>query len=254
LQAKVNLYHGNWQSAYNEADSVIRLGGFSLVPAANIGKVFLHGSSEAIWQIPGAQAFNNGVPDAVAFVPTASASSFPNYIITPFLLNAFEATDLRLANWTGSKVRVVGGVNQTQYYPYKYKNRLSTVAPAEDQMVLRLAEMYLIRAEAAAHLGAGGNLEQALADVNTIRIRAGLLASTADVTSQTAVLNAVMKERQTELFCEWANRWYDLKRTGTAAAVLGAEKTGYSNNAALYPVPQAQRDLNNQLSQNPGYN
>lgn len=252
LQAKVNLYQGNWQSAYNEADSVIRLGGYSLVQTG-LTKVFLSGSTEAIWQIPGAQAFSNGVPDAVAFIP-GSVNSFPNYIITPFLLSAFEGTDLRLANWTGSKVRVVNGINQTQYYPYKYKNRLSTVAPAEDQMVLRLAEMYLIRAEAAAHLGSVSHLNQALADVNTIRLRAGLLVSTADVTSQTDVLNAVMKERRTELFCEWANRWYDLKRTGTAAAVLGAEKTGYTPNAALYPVPQAQRDLNNLLTQNLGYN
>jgi len=252
LQAKVNLYQGNWQSAYNEADSVIQLGSYNLVQTG-LTKVFLNGSTEAIWQIPGAQAFSNGVPDAVAFVP-GSVNSFPNYIITPFLLSAFEAGDQRLANWTGSKVRIVSGVSQTQYYPYKYKNRLSTIAPAEDQMVFRLAEMYLIRAEAAAHLGGGSNLEQALADVNTIRVRAGLLASTADVTSQAAVLNAVMKERQTELFCEWANRWYDLKRTGTAAAVLGAVKTGYTPNAALYPVPQAQRDLNNSLTQNLGYN
>ncbi|MNX72713.1 SusD family protein [compost metagenome] len=252
LQAKVNLYLGNWQSAYNGADSVIRMGGYNLVQTG-LTKVFLNGSTEAIWQIPGAQAFSNGVPDAVAFVP-ASVNSFPNYIITPFLLGAFEATDQRLVNWTGSKVRVVNGVNQTQYYPYKYKNRLSTVAPAEDQMVLRLAEMYLIRAEAAAHLGGAINLGKALADVNIIRLRAGLLGSTADVTSQAAVLNAIMKERQTELFCEWANRWYDLKRTGTAAAVLGAIKTGYIPDAALYPVPQAQRDLNNQLSQNLGYN
>jgi hypothetical protein len=248
LQAKVNLYRGNWQGAYNEADSVIRLGGYGLVQTG-LTKVFLNGSTEAIWQIPGAQAFGSGVPDAVAFIP-ASANSFPNYLITPFLLSAFEPGDQRLANWTGSKVRVVSGVSQTQYYPYKYKNRLSTVSPAEDQMVFRLAEMYLIRAEAAAHLG---NLNQALADVNTIRLRAGLLASTANATSQTAVLAAVMKERQTELFCEWANRWYDLKRTGAAAAVLGTEKTGYTPNAALYPVPQPQIQLNNLLKQNPGY-
>lgn len=252
LQAKVNLYQGNWQSAYNAADSVIRLGGYSLVQTG-LTKVFLSGSTEAIWQIPGAQSFSNGVPDAVAFIP-ASASTFPNYLITPFLLNAFEAGDQRLVNWIGSKVRAVGGVNQTQYYPYKYKNRLSTATPAEDQMVFRLAEMYLIRAEAAAHLGSVSNLNQALADVNAIRLRAGLLASTADVTSQAAVLKAVMKERQTELFCEWANRWYDLKRTGTAAAVLGAEKIGYTPNAALYPIPQAQILLNNLLIQNPGYN
>ncbi|HWW40860.1 MULTISPECIES: RagB/SusD family nutrient uptake outer membrane protein [Pedobacter] len=248
LQAKVNLYQGNWQSAYNGADSVIRLSGCSLVQTG-LGKVFLTGSSEAIWQIPGAQPFGAGVADAVSFVPT-SGSAFPNYLITSFLLNAFETGDQRLANWTASKVRVVNGVNQTQYYPYKYKNRLSSVTPTEDQMILRLAEMYLIRAEAAAHLN---NLSQALTDVNSIRTRAGLLASTANPTSQTAVLAAVMKERQTELFCEWGNRWYDLKRTGTAAAVLGAEKTGFSANAALYPLPQVQLQLNNLLTQNPGY-
>jgi hypothetical protein len=62
-----------------------------------------------------------------------------------------------------------------------------------------------------------------------------------------------MRERRVELFCEWGNRWFDLKRTGTAAAVLGAEKTGYSANAALYPLPQTQIQLDNQLTQNPGY-
>jgi hypothetical protein len=251
LLAKVNLYQGNWQSAYNEADSVIRLSGCSLVETG-LGTVFLDGSTEAIWQIPGAQPYNNGVPDAVGFVPT----SYPNYLITPFLLSAFETGDQRLVNWIGSKVKSVDGVDQIQYYPNKYKNRQSIVTPAEDQMVLRLAEMYLIRAEAAAHLGSASNLTQALADVNTIRARAGLEASTADETSQDAVLNAVMHERQVELFCEWANRWYDLKRTGTAAAVLGEEKTGvtFTANAALYPIPQAQIQLNNQLTQNPGYN
>lgn len=248
LQSKVNLYQGNWQNAYNEADSVIRLSGCSLVQTG-LTKVFLDGSTEAIWQIPGAQAFSSGVPDAVAFVP-ASSGSFPNYIITPFLLNAFETGDQRLANWTASKVRVVSGVNQTQYYPYKYKNRQSTVTPAEDQMVFRLAEMYLIRAEAAAQLN---NLPQALADVNIIRARAGLTGTTVNPTSQNAVLNAIIHERQVELFCEWDNRWFDLKRTGTASAVLGAEKTGFTGNAALYPIPQAQIQLNNLLTQNPGY-
>jgi hypothetical protein len=50
LQAKVHLYQGNWQAAYTEADSVIRLGGFSLV--TNLNNVFLDGSTEAIWQLP----------------------------------------------------------------------------------------------------------------------------------------------------------------------------------------------------------
>lgn len=248
LQAKVNLYQSNWQNAYNEADSVIRLGGYSLVQTG-LNNVFLDGSTEAIWQIPGVSTYN-GMPDAVAFVP-AYSGSFPNYLLTPFILSAFETGDQRLANWTASKVRNVNGVDQTQYYPYKYKN--PSASTTEDQMVLRLAEVYLIRAEAAAHLGSVSNLTQALTDVNTIRARAGLAASTASAASQTDVLKAVMHERQTELFCEWGNRWYDLKRTRTEAAVLGTEKTGFSANAALYPIPQTQIQLNNMLTQNPGY-
>jgi hypothetical protein len=242
LLAKVNLYQGNWQSAYNEADSVIQSGNYNLEPSLN--NVFLDGSNEAIWQLPANQGYY-GVADAQYFVP-AYSGAVPNYLLTTPLLNAFEAGDQRLQNWVSSTI--VNG--NTLYYPYKYKNISASTTPTEDQMVLRLGELYLIRAEAAAHLN---NLPQALADVNTIRARAGLAASTANATSPVSVLNAVMHERQVELFCEWGNRWYDLKRTGTAAAALGVEKTGFSVNAELYPIPQAQRLLNNLLTQNPGY-
>jgi len=240
LMAKVNLYLGNWQSAYNEADSVIQSGHYTLEPS--LSNVFLNGSNEAIWQLPADQGYN-GVADAQYFVPSFSA---PSYLLTTHLLNAFESGDLRLQNWTASTI-----VNsKILYYPYKYKNVKASATPTEDQMVFRLGEVYLIRAEAAAHLN---KLDLALADVNTIRDRAGLTPSIADPTSQTAILNAVMHERQVELFCEWGNRWFDLKRTGNAAAILGAEKTGYQANAALYAIPQSQILLNNLLKQNPGY-
>ena len=242
LLAKVNLYRGNWQAAYNEADSVINSGNYNLEPGLN--NVFLDGSNEAIWQLPANQGYY-GVADAQSFVPSYSGA-FPNYLLTTPLLNAFETGDQRLQNWVGS---TASGAD-TLYYPYKYKNVSASATPTEDQMVLRLGEIYLIRAEAAAQLN---DLAQALTDVNTIRSRAGLAASTANATSQAAVLAAVMHERQVELFCEWGNRWYDLKRTGTAAAVLGAEKTGFSANAALYPIPEAQILLDNLLEQNPGY-
>ncbi|WP_213087098.1 RagB/SusD family nutrient uptake outer membrane protein [Chitinophaga agrisoli] len=243
LLAKVNLYQSNWQSAYNEADSVIRSGLYNLTNTPLTG-VFLNGSQEAIWQIPGNQGYY-GVSDAQHFIPV-SPGAIPRYILTGSLLAAFETGDKRMQDWVGSTV--VNGT--TVYYPYKYKNVSASSTPTEDQMILRLAEMYLIRAEAAAHLN---HLTEALADVNIIRARAGLSASTADPASQTAVLKAVMHERQVELFCEWANRWYDLKRTGTAEAVLGAVKPGFSATDALYPIPQAQIQLNNVLTQNPGY-
>ena len=240
LLAKVNLYQQNWQSAYNEADSVIRLGGYNLEP--NLNNVFLDGSVEAIWQLP-ANGLYSVYTDAANFQPQYQGAN-PNFLVTPFLLSAFETGDQRLQDWIGS----TSVNNQTLYYPNKYKNISPTATPLEDQMILRLGELYLVRAEAAAHLK---NLTQALADVNTIRARAGLGAVNA--TSQTAALSAVMHERQVELCCEWGNRWYDLKRTGTAATVLGSEKTGFTANAELYPLPQTQIQLDNNLTQNPGY-
>jgi len=237
LLAKVHLYQKNWQAAYTEADSIIRSGIYSLEP--NLSNVFLDGSVESIWQLPVASTYQ-GTAEASNFVPYSS-TQIPNYVVTDSLLNQFETGDQRLTNWLG--VSVVG--NQNVYYPYKYKDKQPT-SPATDFMVFRLGEIYLIRAEAAAELN---NLSGALADVNTIRARAGLGASTANAASQSAVLAAVAKERRTELCFEWGNRWFDLNRTGKAANAL----PGYQGYNALYPVPQAQIQLNTHLIQNPGY-
>ena len=246
LQAKVHLYQGNWQAAYTEADSVIRLGGFNLEP--NLNNVFLDGSAEAIWQVPIENTYG-GSGDAQNFLPYSNNTT-PNYVVTDSLVNQFEAGDLRMANWLG--VNVVNG--QNVYFPAKYKDQQPT-SPATDYMMLRLAETYLVRAEAAAELN---NLSVAVADINTIRARAGLAA--VNPATQAAVLAAIVKERRTELFTEWGSRWFDLNRTindtkypssGKATAVL----SGYSatNGDKLYPVPQAQIQLNSHLIQNPGY-
>jgi len=241
--ARVYLYQQQWQNAYNAANTVISSGQYSLVTDPN--QVFLDGSTEAIWQVP-ATGPNAVTAEAEIFIPQSSGT-IPNYPLTTWLVNAFEPGDLRMQDWLGQVI--VNG--DTLYYPYKYKNVNPTGnATTEDYMILRLAEQYLIRAEASAELGNGA---AALADVNTVRARAGLAPSTANPGSQAAVLAAIMHERQIELFTEWGNRWYDLKRTGAAASVLGTEKTGYTANAALYPVPltQLQDDVN--LKQNPGY-
>jgi hypothetical protein len=116
-------------------------------------------------------------------------------------------------------------------------------------MVLRLAEQYLIRAEARARLG---KVPESQADINAIRSRSGLSNTTA--ADPAALLLAIEKERQVELFSEWGHRWLDLKRTGRADAVLGAEKpTDWQPTDALYPIPQNEILSNPLLTQNLGY-
>jgi len=160
------------------------------------------------------------------------------------LISSFENGDNRMNQWTVSYA-----LNGTNYsVAYKYKNLSSTASPTEDYMVIRLAELYLIRAEALAHTG---NFTGAMADVNLIRQRAGLLPAAA--ISQTDVLVAIMKERRIELFCEWGNRWFDLNRTGTINTVLSAEKTGWKPTSSLFPIPITELQSNPFLTQNPGY-
>jgi starch-binding outer membrane protein, SusD/RagB family len=254
LLARVYLYEASWDSADMEATAVINNSTlFSLDSSLN--NVFLANNNEAIWQLqPVVPGYNTW--DAYYFVLTSTpgSSSLPVALDTG-LVNTFEAGDRRLANWVGEFAS--GGT--TYYYPYKYKLNAyvgNTTAPAEYLMVLRLAEQYLIRAEARAQ---EGNLQGAAADLNFIRNRAGLGSTT--VTTQTDLLTAIYHERRVELFTEWGHRWFDLNRTGTLNAVMGSpgnvcQRKGGSWNPdwALFPIPASEITLNPKLGQNPGYN
>lgn len=74
------------------------------------------------------------------------------------------------------------------------------------------------------------------------------------------MLQAILHERQVELFSECGHRWFDLKRTGSINNVMGepggvcSSKGGTWNlNKALYPVPQSDLSNDPNLTQNPGY-
>ncbi len=241
LLAKVNLYQRDWLGAEKNATQIIDAGLYSL--EADLNNVFLTGSNETIWKLSSVIA---GLEtwEGYYFVP-ASSDQIPGYIITNNLLNAFENGDQRLIKWLNNNT--VNGISY--YYPYKYKlgyDGLST--PLEDYMVFRLAEQYLIRAEARANQN---NLNGAIDDLNTIRNRAGLENTAAS--DQTSLLSAIQHERQVELFCEWGNRWFDLKRTDEATNILSPIKPDWQATDTLYPIPQTELNSNPFLSQNPGY-
>jgi hypothetical protein len=115
-------------------------------------------------------------------------------------------------------------------------------------MVLRLAEQYLIRAEARTNMG---DINGAQLDLDSLRARAGLPPTSA--TNATELQAAIAHERRVELCFEWGHRWFDLKRTGKADSVLAAEKPGWRNVDTLYPIPLSQLQANTSLTQNNGY-
>ncbi|WEK35168.1 MAG: RagB/SusD family nutrient uptake outer membrane protein [Candidatus Pseudobacter hemicellulosilyticus] len=235
--AKVYLYRKQWKLAADMASQVI---GNGIYQFAELDKTFLEGSVEAIWQMPSTLS-NGQMGEANYFVP---ASTAPSYELTEYQLTAFEENDRRKSTWT--RTTTINNVSYT--YPFKYRNRDISATPKECLMFFRLSEQYLIRAEANAQQNL---LDTARADLNRIRAKAGLDISTA--VSKEAVLLAIEHERQTEMFCELGQRWFDLKRTGRANAVLGAIKPKWELTDTLFPVPLTQLQNNIYLDQNEGY-
>ena len=117
--------------------------------------------------------------------------------------------------------------------------------PDHDWIELRLADVILLYAEA---LNANGNTSGALTQLNTIRARAGLAASTA--ASQADVRQAIQDERRLELAFE-GQRWFDLVRTGTVNAEMGLSVDPAYH---LFPVPISETLASfGVITQNPGY-
>lgn len=243
LLARVYLYLKDWKNAEAEASEVINSGDYQLAPVAS---AFLPNNSEAILQFLPASTQGFNTSEGFAFIP-ASASAVPVFTLTDTVINAFEAGDQRKTRWIGSNT--VSG--KTYYYPMKYRTRQGSAgAPkSEYNIVLRLAEQYLIRTEARAYQN---NLVGALSDLNLIRKRAGVADATA--ADATAIVGLVYKERLCEYFAEWGHRWFDLKRTGAANPIVGKLKGGnWQATDVLYPIPQSEIDVNPSLTQNSGY-
>jgi hypothetical protein len=247
LLARAYLYTGDWVNAESTAAEVINNSIYSL--ETNLNNVFLKASKEAIWQIQSTQAaFSVNTYDGNVFILTNTPSSSSPAVLTSFLLNAFETGDNRKTSWVGTFTNTSGSYN----FPYKYKVKTSNTS-SEYLVVLRLAEQYLIRAEARAQQD---NIAGAQADLNKIRNRAGLPNTTAN--DKSSLLIAIQQERRIELFSEWAHRWLDLKRTGMVDAVMTtvAPSKGitWNTNWQLYPIPfRFVIQYNPNLTQNPGY-
>ncbi|TCC98833.1 RagB/SusD family nutrient uptake outer membrane protein [Pedobacter hiemivivus] len=245
LLSRVQLYRQQWVKADSAATAVINAGIYRL---ENIDNVFLLGNEEVIWQGLSTAFYSWITQEGPMFVPFNN-TSIPTYPLRKSLVDAFEPTDLRRSRWIGTST--VSGI--PYYYAFKYKNTYSSRpnGATEAEVVFRLSEQYLIRAEARINQG---DLGGGKADIDKVRERAGLLPTTAATKDQ--LLAAVLKERRTEFFCEWAHRWLDLKRHGLVNSTMAAEKPGIwptDGHQALYPVPYVQVTSNPGWAQNPGY-
>jgi hypothetical protein len=245
LLARVYLFTGNWIAAEAMADSVISKKSVYFLEDS-LDNVFVATSREAIWQLkPNISGVNTWEGRNFILNTAPSVGESNSSALRSDLLNVFENGDLRRSRWIDSIL--FGGIH-VFYFPYKYKVK-SNNELKEYCVILRLAEQYLIRAEARLQQG---NLVGARSDINIIRKRAGLPETA--VSTVEGLLNEILHERQVELFTEWGHRWLDLKRLKQSEKVLGKSKRGFWDATdTLYPIPLNQILLNNNLTQNQGY-
>lgn len=228
LKARAHLYKGEWSSAEAAADSVITKGGYALLTGANYPNIFFQkGNTEAIWEL--VYDATNTSQAYFFFYPT-SLGGRNEISATTTLRDLSEANDVRKA------------VNYTTT-PAAKTLKFTRADGTDNNLMIRLAEMYLIRAEARAKTN---KLVDALADVNVIRKRAGVLDAVA--VTEATLLDAIEKERRIELAFE-GRRWFDIRRYNKLASV-GITQTF----RALWPIPQREvTTTQNVVAQNPGY-
>ena len=244
LLARVYLYTGQWALAEQEATKVIENSGslFVMTPTAAISNIFVRANSEAILQFGSYISPTTGY----TYEGLSFASTYTQYSLLTGFIESFEPDDVRSAQW----IRDTTYDGILSYQPYKF--RVTTSADGTGRMeaptVLRLAEQYMIRAEAKMQLQ---RAVEGREDMNVVRLRAGLVASTS--TDPVVIAQEIEEENRHEFFCENGHRWFDLRRTGRINAVLGALKPTWQPGAAYFPLPQMAINANPNLIQNPDY-
>lgn len=239
LLGRVYLYNEEWKNAEKQASEIIQQNQYSLPDDLN--QVFLKNSPESILQFVVPTSLSVNTWEGNRFILTAApTASTIQVVLSPNLLQAFEPGDQRAAKWVGTYTNG----SSSWKYPFKYKVKTGSTPRNEYTMILRLAEQYLIRAEARIQLN---NISAGIEDLNKLRTRARALATVgipnplpplSSVLGKADALLAVEQERRIELFSEWGHRWLDLKRTNRADAVLKSIKgASWQHTDVFYPIP-----------------
>lgn len=274
LYAKAALYNEDWAKALEKAQAVINSGKYKLMP--EVKDVYRYDKEdeariENMWAYevdpisPGRSHQLVGL-----FGPSGSAgaeyarTSYGSMFAYQSFFNSFEPTDKRRTlldtNYLNKSGKIVAQKDITPITTKgvlvkKYQDPVSTIGAIPNIPILRLADLYLIAAEAEARLN--GPTAAAYGFINTVRKRAGL-ADLKTGLSKDAFIDAVIQERAWEFFAE-GDRWYDLTRTGKFLTVIPKAVNdvypvrNVQPKNRYFPIPQDELNANLKLEQNPDW-
>ncbi|WP_304065630.1 RagB/SusD family nutrient uptake outer membrane protein [Pedobacter glucosidilyticus] len=249
LLAKVYLYANNWDKAYEYADDVIRNGGYTLLSNANYVASWAtrNPSVESIFEIALESNFSGS--SLGSYYEVSNTGGFRMYAATNDVLALYSANDIRRNSSLFNTV-IINNVNYS--FTKKYAAGGLNATPVK---VLRLSEVYLIRAEAAAEKSQP-NFTQANADLSLIIKRADPTAADANFSNKADLIDAILLERRKELAFE-GNLLYDLLRKGKNINRVDCNAATcslpFTDNRLVMPIPINTVDVNPGMEQNTDY-
>jgi hypothetical protein len=226
--SRVHLMQGNYGDAAEAADQVLQSDQFQLAPTFAGAFNNVEDIPEYIFAIQ--ISSQDGSNELNTFYAASTDGGRGDINILQPHLNRYDPTDAR------------GDFFYTDPSTGDVRTRKwqDDEADGANIPIVRLAEMYLTRAEA--NLRAGSTVgAPPVDDVNTIRNRAGLDSV------NTVTVDDVLRQRRLELSFE-GNLLHDLKRTERSVGSLS-----FDAEELVYPIPQRECDANPEITQNPGY-
>jgi len=257
LKARAQLYYGKYSDALTTAEAVINgagASGFRLAEFSEIASIWDKVQQpEFLFELVVTETYNaqrNSIgyyssPDG--YGEFVLSDEFYNFLLfdNPADFRKFLAVERSSEQGTG-----------TDYYPLKYTGRIAEDTPGgevyvalyvNNPRVIRMAEVYLIAAEAAFH---ADNQAKAAMHLNALREKriAGVTALT------TVTLDDILNERRKELFAEGHRSWDVWRNQGSLVNDdFGGQTVNYDNYRTLVPIPQRETDISADLEQNPDW-
>ncbi|WPU94092.1 RagB/SusD family nutrient uptake outer membrane protein [Mucilaginibacter sabulilitoris] len=254
---KVYLSLGNKTAATQVLQDVYNSGQYSLLPQyTSLFGANVKNTKESVFEIQylGGSASNPYSPYWTAFAPVTNGviTKYGGGInqVTDDLYNEYEANDPRRDASVETGYTDAKGNFVKIKFPKKWEDRTAPTSGTQELsnnnfMVLRYADVLLLLSEAT------GDATY----LNQVRARVGLPAfGTAGYPSAQypTIALAIEHERKVELALEF-HRFFDLKRTGRAVAVLTGKGKAVTEQRLVLPIPQYVITQNSKITQNPGY-
>ncbi len=241
LKARYYLYNQQWDKAIEYATLVLdQSDNYDLVaPFSSWFKNGVSQTPESIFEIAFSAQNTNDLRTTMSLLARGGEYRFRP---SDGVVNVLKESETG-----GDRLALIDSAKQSS--TTLYAGALYYRSPATDpSYILRVAEQYLIRAEARAHTD---DLSGAIDDLDTVRGRANL--SPTDAVTKDEILDAILDERRLEFLWE-AHRYFDLTRTGKLKREIEELKPNLTitEKHNLFPVPSNEVILG-ELEQNPGY-